>query len=241
METVAEAFPEGPRYHLSTRWFNEWTTWFYGSQDRKIHSWIVRHARPDWVAFDVGMNFGYYACLLAQRSAAVHGFEPVPWLANRARSNVKLNGFRNVSIVEVALSEHPGKATLNLPPEDDTNWGRGSLVHQCGGNTLEIALDSIDNYVDHYAIDRVDFIKIDVEGAEHLTLKGAIKTLKRYRPTIIFERNTESVRNVVDLLQSFGYSFSDLIEGASEVRVTALGNDVTKWPIDVLAVSKALP
>lgn len=109
METVAEVWPEGPKYHLSTRWFTEWTIWFYGNQDLEIHSWIVRHARPDWVAFDIGMNFGYFTCLLAQRCAAVHGFEPVPWLAKRAQANVELNGFRNVSITKVALSEQPGE------------------------------------------------------------------------------------------------------------------------------------
>jgi hypothetical protein len=78
METVANALPDGPKYNLSTHWFVEWTTWFYGAQDYEIHDWIRRHARPDWIAFDIGMNFGFFACVLAQKCSWVHGFEPVP-------------------------------------------------------------------------------------------------------------------------------------------------------------------
>jgi hypothetical protein len=104
--TVASAYPEGPKYHLESRWFTEWTTWFYGSQDRAIHRWIVKNARPDWVTFDIGMNFGYFTCLLASMCKDVHGFEPVGWLAARARANVELNAFQNVTINELALSDH---------------------------------------------------------------------------------------------------------------------------------------
>ncbi len=135
METVANALPDGPKYNLSTRWFVEWTTWFYGSQDYEIHDWICRHAHPDWIAFDIGMNFGFFTCILAQKCSSAHGFEPVPWLAKRARANVELNGFRNVSIVECALSEKPGEALLNLPSENDSNWGTSSLVHQSSGRS----------------------------------------------------------------------------------------------------------
>lgn len=181
METVANALPDGPKFNLSTRWFLEWTTWFYGSQDHKIDRWIRRHARADWIAFDIGMNFGFYTCVLAQKCSAVHGFEPVPWLAKRARSNVVLNEFRNISIVEAALSEKLGEALLNLPSEDDSNWGTSSLVHQSSGKvTLKVPLDTIDDYVSRHNINRLDFIKVDVEGAEHLVFKGALKTIKKH-------------------------------------------------------------
>jgi FkbM family methyltransferase len=230
METVVKAWPNGPQYHLSTRWFTEWTTWFYGSQDKAIHSWIALHARPEWVAFDIGMNFGFFACLLAQRCSAVHGFEPVPWLAARARANAELNNFANLSIAEFALSEQPGEALLNLPSEDDCNWGTSSLVHQSSGKvTLKVPLETVDNYVDRQQLNRLDFIKIDVEGAEHLVLKGALITLKRHRPTIIFERNVESSEGAVTLLRSLRYRFHNL-------QQESLSDDMKDWPHDVLAV-----
>jgi FkbM family methyltransferase len=230
METVANALPDGPKYNLSTRWFVEWTTWFYGTQDHLIHHWIRRHARPDWIAFDIGMNFGFFACVLAQKCSSVHGFEPVPWLAERARANVELNGFRNVSIVESALSEKPGEALLNLPSEADCNWGTSSLVHKSSGKaTLKVPLDTIDDYISRHSITRLDFIKIDVEGAENLVFKGALKTIKQLRPIIIFERNDESLENIVTLFRSHEYEFFNLKE-------EPLSADMKRWPIDILVM-----
>ena len=222
--TVASAYPEGPKYHLESRWFTEWTTWFYGSQDRLIHHWIVKNARTHWVAFDVGMNFGYYTCLLASRCKEVHGFEPVGWLAKRARANVELNGFKNVTINDLALSDHAGRAQLNLPAETDSNWGTSSLVHKSSSptDTVEVTLSTLDDYVASHGISRLDFMKVDVEGAEHLVFRGAEKTLERMRPTLIFEHNPESGSEASRLLQKLGYGLFDLNERPMSVHEAPL-------------------
>lgn len=210
--TVAAAYPEGPKYHLESNWFTEWTTWFYGSQDRAIHRWIVQNARPDWVAFDVGMNFGYFTCLLASICKEVHGFEPVGWLAGRAQANVDLNSFKNVAINEVALSDHCGTAVLNLPSPTDSNWGTSSLVHKSSSPSAitEVTLETLDHYCSACGIARLDFMKLDVEGAEHLVFYGAETTLKHLRPIVIFEHNPESGPEAYRLLQTIGYSLFDL-------------------------------
>jgi FkbM family methyltransferase len=210
--TVAVAYPEGPRYELESRWYNEWLTWFYGSQDRAIHRWIVKNARPDWVAFDVGMNFGYFTCLLASLCKDVHGFEPVGWLAGRGRANVELNAFANVTINELALSDRIGTAQLNLPAPTDSNWGTSSLVHKSSSPTAvaEVQLETLDSYCAARRITRLDFMKVDVEGAEHLVFRGAEKTLEHLRPTIIFEFNAESAQESCSWLERFGYRLFDL-------------------------------
>ncbi len=235
VETIACAVPRGPQYHLSTRWFTEWTTWFYGSQDADMHRWILAHARPDWIAFDVGANFGFYSCILAQLCASAHAFEPVPWLAERTRANARLNELHNLFTREIALADQIGKAELNLPAEDDCNWGTSSLVRSSTGRQcpLNVCTDTIDRYVASAGLERLDFIKIDVEGAEYLVLKGAAHTLDRYSPTIIFERNDESITACVAMLRSLGYMLSTL-------RNEPLPNRVDQWPHDLLA-SRRLP
>jgi FkbM family methyltransferase len=229
--TVAAAYPEGPKYHLESRWFTEWTTWFYGSQDRAIHRWIVRNARPDWVTFDIGMNFGYFTCLLASRCKEVHGFEPVGWLAGRARANVELNAFANATINELALSDHSGKAMLNLPAPDHCNWGTSSLVHKSSSETevVEVPLETLDGYCAARGITRLDFIKIDVEGAEHLVIRGAQQTLERLRPTMVFEYNEESGAEAYKLLENLGYGLFDLEERPMELAKARL-HDVLAVP-----------
>jgi FkbM family methyltransferase len=232
METIANATLNGPQFNLSTRWFTEWTTWFYGSQDHEIHQWIRNHAQTNWIAFDIGVNFGFFTCVLAQCCESVHGFEPVPWLAKRARANVELNRFCNVSIAELALSDCQGKAHLNLPSEDDCNWGTSSLVHKSSSDSaLEVKLETLDDYIKCKGLNRLDFIKLDVEGAEHLVLKGANKSLAQFKPVVIFERNIESSDGAIKQLRELDYSFFDLHE-------EQLGNNIEKWPHDILAIPK---
>ncbi|MEI7820606.1 MAG: FkbM family methyltransferase [Verrucomicrobiota bacterium] len=229
--TVASAYPEGPKYHLESKWFTEWTTWFYGSQDRPIHRWIVKNARPDWVTFDIGMNFGYFTCLLASICTEVHGFEPVGWLAGRARANVQLNAFANVTINELALSDHAGTAQLNLPAPDHCNWGTSSLVHKSSSQTavVEVPLETLDNYCAAHGVTRLDFIKVDVEGAEHLVFGGAERTLERLRPTIIFEFNEESGTESYRLLEKLDYGLFDLDRRPMDVAKARL-HDVLAIP-----------
>ena len=211
-QTVAKAYPEGPKYNLESRWFTEWTTWFYRSQDRAIHRWIVKNARPDWVAFDVGTNFGYFTCLLASFCKEVHSFEPVEWLAGRARGNVALNAFQNVTVNEFALSDHIGTAQLHLPSPTDSNWGTSSLVHHSSSPTAvaNVSLKTVDSYCSERGMTRLDFMKVDVEGAEHLVFRGAEKTLELMRPAIIFEWNAESGSEASRLLKNLGYGLFDI-------------------------------
>jgi FkbM family methyltransferase len=212
METIARAVPNGPNFYLSTRWYGEWTTWFYGSLDEAIYQWIIRNSKPDWVAFDVGMNFGFFACALAQRCEQSHGFEPIGWLADRAQANSVLNQFTNLQVNQIALSNVAGETELFVPPQDDYNWGLSSLLttRDGSGESLHISTDTLDQYVSRRGLKRLDFIKIDVEGAEHLVLQGALESLNAFHPKIIFEKNPESIKPCIHMLQSIGYKLFDL-------------------------------
>ena len=230
-KAVAAAYPEGPKFHIESRWYTERTTWFYGSQDGPIHRWIAKNARPDWCVFDIGMNFGYFTCLLASLCKDVHGFEPVGWLAERARANVDLNAFHNVTISEVALSDHIGTAELNLPDPTHCNWGTSSLVHKSSSATsvAVVTLDTVDHYCEARGIARLDFMKVDVEGAEHLVFRGAQKTLARLRPTLIFECNIESGSEAYALLEKLGYRLFDLDQQPLDLRKAQM-HDVLAIP-----------
>ena len=86
------------------------------------------------------------------------------------------------------------------------------MVHQSSSPTAvaEVTLDTLDSYCAAHQITRLDFIKVDVEGAEHLVLRGAQKTLERMRPTVIFEYNVESGPEAYSLLEKMGYGLFDM-------------------------------
>ena len=108
------------------------------------------------------------------------------------------------------LSDRDGEMNFNLPGPEAGNWGTGSLVHPQKGATLRVRSTTLDCYCDEQKIQRLDLLKIDVEGAEALVLRGAVKTLSTLRPRILFEKNADSLSECQRILEDFGYRLSDL-------------------------------
>ncbi len=231
LETETQALWDGPRFHIATNSFTEWTTYFYGSQDRGIHRWLRKHARRDWVCVDAGMNFGFFTCLCAQLCQEIHGFEPVISLVERARRNCELNQLKNVFLNPAVLTDTPGTARFHMYREDSCNLGTGSLVHGHQGRVVTVPATTLDAYCAKVRLTGLNFIKIDVEGAEHLVLRGASSCLERFRSTIIFEWNHDSCEEVVRFLRSLNYQFRTL-----EGRELDLGQSRLNDGTNVLAV-----
>ena len=231
-ETQIQSLWGGPRFHIASNSYVEWMTYFYGSQDRAIHRWIKNHVKPDWICFDIGMNFGFFTCLCAQLGQEAHGFEAIESLVERAKRNCSLNGFRNVSLNQVVLSDREGQALFNLPREGSSNRGTGSLVHGGQGDTMTVQTLTLDSYCRNQSIRRLDLMKIDVEGAEHQVLAGAVNTVERHRPVVIFEKNPESFEEAGRILTRRGYKLHDLNERpvGREFRNRRLITDILAMP-----------
>jgi FkbM family methyltransferase len=126
--------------------------------------------------------------------------------------NIALNHFANVRAFQVALTQTRGKAWLYHGWDPVGNsLGMDPLR---GDEGEEVQTESLDNLLEENSIDRVDVIKVDVEGAEELVLRGATRTLITYSPVVIFEFNPGcaarlglSPGGARDFLQGLGYEF----------------------------------
>lgn len=152
----------------------------------------------DAVIFDVGAHAGQFAKLFSKIApqGRVYAFEPSPYALSVLKIALSVTGARNVMIVPKGLSDQPGVAVLTTPvkrrgglgfgiahlgdDDDDDAKAASSVVYEVPLTTLdEIARD----------LNRLDFIKIDVEGWELSALKGGAETLKRFKPPIYAEVN----------------------------------------------------
>jgi FkbM family methyltransferase len=146
---------------------------------------------PGLTVFDVGANVGMYAVLAARRVGAagrVHAFEPTPHVAGRLRRNVTLNGLDNVVVTEAAVSDRAGVATFYVQQASD----RSSL----GGDGTPVPVQTItlDDYVPAQGLSKVDVMKMDVEGAETLALRGGRRLLAgEDAPVLMLEFNAEAL------------------------------------------------
>jgi FkbM family methyltransferase len=152
---------------------------------------VLDRLRRGMTVIDVGANIGHYAMVAAAAVGAqgrVVAFEPDPENHAALAANLTLNGFAWATPERMALASAPGQATLY---RDDANRGGHSLteanVQRRGGETV-VAVTTLDAYaVEHLSGKRVDFIKIDVQGAEADVLDGAGATLARDKPDLLVE------------------------------------------------------
>jgi FkbM family methyltransferase len=150
--------------------------------------------KPGMVFLDIGANMGYYTLLAAQRvgpGGQVHSFEPSPRMFSELKFNVELNRFSNVQLNHVALGDKPGMARLSRYERGQEVYG--SLSQRCfpGARAIgydDVVVETLDNYMENKNIKQVDFMKMDVEGAELMVLRGAERFLKQFKPQkIVFE------------------------------------------------------
>lgn len=188
---------------------------------------ISRLARGAKVIFDIGANIGWYSLHLAQQEpqARIYAFEPVPTTHLRLLANIGRNAAgARVTPVKDGLSDAPGAFDMFVPATsgspaaslNDLHPGEGSRRVSCRFTTL-------DDFVAEHAIERLDFLKCDVEGAELRVLKGGAKSLSRFRPAVVIEllRKWSAAfgyhpNDVLDLFAAQGY----VCYGVSEHALT---------------------
>ncbi len=201
----------GHRMVLDTRVPTElWAAYSGRYHDSKIAD-LTRRMAPGAVVLDVGANVGLYAVPLGMAAGRIGGrviaFEPHP--ANRARllENLRLNGLGGVVAVRSeALSAAAGRQALTELEDFADGGATGNAALETGPGTdpgwrrLSVELAALDALWPSLGCERLDVVKIDIEGHEDQFLAGAAATLARFRPAILMEVNRgASARRGVDL------------------------------------------
>ena len=175
---------------------------------------IARLVPPTAVVFDVGAHAGQYTKLFARAAnyGRVYAFEPGSYARSILRAVVWLHGLSNVAVVPIALGSDARLDTLTIPLKSSGSFGFG-LSHL--GKPSErwsavaqeiVALATVDGMVKTLDLDRLDFIKADIEGWELRLLHGAESTLGRFRPRLLLELNGTALARAGDrLVDAFAF------------------------------------
>jgi FkbM family methyltransferase len=181
--------------------------YLYGCYDYPVTKLVEALIAPGMVIFDVGANAGFFSLLASTRCQQVYAFEPLPSNLRRIRRNIEINRLRNVSVVQKAVGDRQGTATLYVPESD--NSGLASLTHMAGAESIEVPVITLDGYVRSQGLRGVDVMKIDIEGAEVMAFEGARELLSRGdAPDVIFEAHPGS--DAAKWLEARGYSIYEL-------------------------------
>lgn len=180
-------------------------------------AYLGRVLSPGKVFVDAGANFGIYtlfASKMVGEAGRVISFEPSTRVFPILRRNIALNGSKNVLAFPVALTDKTGSAQLYYHAAVGCDSLGKDASFEPDAYAEEVATESLDTVLKHTSVGRLDVIKVDVQGAEELALRGASEIVASMRPVIIFEFFPEgaaslglSPNGAWDFLQCRGYEF----------------------------------
>jgi FkbM family methyltransferase len=181
-------------------------------------AFVEKMLRPGMTVLDAGAHHGLYTLLASRRvgkRGRVIAFEPSTRERKRLRRHLWLNRCKNVAVQSCALGDEHREAELFLVTgrEDWCNSLRPPQI-DARTTTVRVALERVDDVMEKLGITRVDFIKLDVEGAELSILQGARATLAASRPVILAEVQDlrtrpwgYAAREIIYFLERGGYSW----------------------------------
>lgn len=183
--------------------------------------YLMNSLKPGNVIIDIGAALGQYTLCTAKLvgdSGKVFSFEPTSHSFKTLLHNLELNNVHNVHAFHLALTDQEG--TVRLHHNSDPSRNSIGAIEDTPMTYEEVTTCTLDKILIEHAIDRIDFIKLDVEGAEELVLRGAEQHLERWRPQVLFEMNGKgtgplglSSDGVWKLFSNLGYGFFSVQEG----------------------------
>jgi len=204
----------GPWVRVSGVVEAEWDFLLNRVKEDATTEFIKSFVQPGMTFVDAGANVGYFTLLAASLGARVISYEPTPAVFERLRENVALNGFDRVTAVNAAVADKRGVLRLYQSPEDP----EANNLFDGEGVSVEVATVSLDEDLAARGVQKVDLLKIDVEGAEPLVLAGASLLLNNPgAPAVVIEVNPVALRSanavpatVINKLETSGYHCIEL-------------------------------
>jgi FkbM family methyltransferase len=198
-----------------------------GTNELPVQHALASHINSGDIFYDIGANVGFFTVIgarLVGASGKVYAFEPVPENTAIIRRNIELNCFENVTVIEKAVSSCSSQGELLLARySGGSTLSKADIPSDLRGR-VSIPIVAIDDLIAQNSLLPPNLVKIDVEGAELDVLKGMTKTIKAFRPIILYEidaSNANAFEQKQSILKAFmqelGYTLSELEDSYPEI------------------------
>mgnify|MGYP006409962503 CR=1 FL=1 len=186
---------------------------------------------------DIGANIGYYTLLFAKwvgPHGKVYAFEPEPSNFQLLEKNVKANNYKNVTIFQKAVSDKNDKLTFYI--SDESSAANQLFKPKKYSKIIEVDSIKLDECFSHDQ--KIDFIKIDIQGAEGTAIKGMTSLLEKNSNTVIMQEwwpdaikkyHMDSDEHL-KILDKLGYSFYEIDGQHDTVNPITLSKLMEKYP-----------
>jgi FkbM family methyltransferase len=183
---------------------------YFHEFDKKQLGKLIAQIPADGICIDVGANVGFYSLHIAKKlkeNGRIYSLEPDPNLFQILKTNCSLNEFgKKIRTYNYALSNTSQRRSFFIAPAHCSGGGSLHLHDSLPGTSIEVYCISLDAFVRAEQIERIDFIKIDVEGFEFEVIEGAHQLMSEQRiDKIYIEFN-----GLAQLTR--GHNFSDFLQ-----------------------------
>ncbi len=174
-----------------------------GSYEYSKQQLFAERIRYGSIVFDIGAHVGFYTLLASElvgSDGRVYAFEPVPRNLFYLKRHLQLNRITNVTVIEAAVSDSSGVAYFDEGPGS-------SMGHLSAQGTCLVKTIALDEMISGKQIPVPDCLKVDVEGAEMLVLRGAESLLTQSHPIIFLATHSNVIhQQCCHLLDSLDYA-----------------------------------
>lgn len=187
--------------------------YWLGSYELNEQEELRKMINPGDVIYDIGAHAGFHSLLMSNFAGGkglVFSFEPFPRNIEFLKKHVALNGVKNISVMEMAIGNMDGV----------TGFAEGRSTFEGkidSAGMLKVKIAKIDTLVGKKVCPPPNFIKVDIEGKFGEFILGAKKTIKQYKPKILFEAQIVPDMSSFEYLKSIGYAINPV--GTSDVAV----------------------
>ncbi len=227
---LQKSFANGYKVRLPTRYIN----YFPKNYENENFEFLKKYCKQGGVVIDIGAHIGLFSVVaskVAGENGKVYAFEPSPTTYAFLQKTIQLNNANKlIETFQKAVSSAEGSTKFYI--SDDVIDNSNSLVSYLDDRKLkgiDIILTTVDKFTEEKKIKQLSFIKIDVEGAEYDTLRGAEKTLKILRPycmvgihPVAIKAKGDSLEDIFNFIEQCNYSM--VLDGKKISKEELLAN-----------------
>jgi len=187
---------------------------------------------------DVGSNIGYYACLESNavgNTGKVISIEPSPINYKYLKKNIELQNMSNTEVYNFACGNKNGE--IQFLVSDRSNWSRVATEKFIDAppdailQTINVPVKTIDLLIEEKSLQRLDFIRMDVEGYEVNIVEGMHQTLEKFKPLLhmevhLFLLGISETKKLLQNIQKHGYEILYYIPREMDVPILGTDNDI---------------
>ncbi len=216
---------------------------FDGFENQELY-FLEKFLKEGDVFFDIGANIGLFSLTASKiigESGKIFSFEPTPVTFQRLQENIKLNNLVMITALNVGLSHENSMLKLNISESGYDAWNSfATSEDEMFQKTALVGVTTLDAIVQEYGLEKIDLIKIDVEGWEKFVLQGGEGYFVENSPVVMVEfteANTFAagyyVQELYDLLTAWGYKWYRIVNNK-----LVLENKHHHYPYDNLIATK---